>query len=245
MRQYLVTACEMKRYDGNTTEKYQIPSLVLMERAALVTTEELQRARGTAPCRVLVVAGGGNNGGDGLAVGRLLMLQGYDVTFVLLAHESRCSAQTVKQTGILREYQARIFSTIQDGEYDIVIDAIFGIGLSRPAEGIYAEAVAWINRSGAYVCSVDIPSGIRADTGEIMGCAVRADLTVTYGFLKIGQILYPVRNVPADWSADRWESMRTVSWMRNRTGILIRDDIQECCPQDRLTGTRVRSVKHW
>ncbi len=191
MRQYLVTACEMKRYDGNTTEKYQIPSLVLMERAALVTTEELQRARGTAPCRVLVVAGGGNNGGDGLAVGRLLMLQGYDVTFVLLAHESRCSAQTVKQTDILREYQARIFSTIQDGEYDIVIDAIFGIGLSRPAEGIYAEAVAWINRSGAYVCSVDIPSGIRADTGEITGCAVRADLTVTYGFLKIGQILYP------------------------------------------------------
>lgn len=191
MRQYLVKASEMKRYDENTIGKYKMPSLVLMERAALVTTEELQRTCGTAPCRVLVMAGGGNNGGDGLAVGRLLMMQGYDVTFILLAQESRCSAQTVRQTDILRQYEARIFSTIQDGEYDIVIDAIFGIGLSRPAEGIYAEAVAWINRSGAYVCSVDIPSGILADTGEIMGCAVRADLTVTYGFRKIGQILYP------------------------------------------------------
>lgn len=191
MRQYLVDASEMRRYDGNTIEKYKIPSLVLMERAALVTVEELQRVRGKEPCRVLVMAGGGNNGGDGLAVGRLLMLQGYDVIFIQLAQESRCSAQTVRQTDILREYQARIFSTIQDGEYDIVIDAIFGIGLSRPAEGTYAEAIAWINRSGAYVCSVDIPSGIRADTGEVMGCAVRADLTVTYGFRKIGQILYP------------------------------------------------------
>lgn len=191
MRQYLVSASEMKRYDGNTIDKYQIPSLVLMERAALVTVEELQRERGTSPCKVLIMAGGGNNGGDGLAVGRLLMLQGYDVTFVLLAQEEKCSAQTVRQMNILREYQARIFSTIQDSEYDIVIDAIFGIGLSRPAEGIYAEAVAWINQSGAYVCSVDIPSGIRADTGEIMGCAVHADLTVTYGFRKIGQILYP------------------------------------------------------
>ena len=120
MRQYIVTASEMKRYDGNTIEKYQIPSLVLMERAALVTVEELQRVCGTEPCRVLVMAGGGNNGGDGLAVGRLLMLLGYEVTFTMLAEESLCSAQTVKQIDILRGYQTQIFSTIQDGEYDIV-----------------------------------------------------------------------------------------------------------------------------
>lgn len=191
MKQYLVNASEMKRYDENTIDKYQVPSLVLMERAALVTVEEIQRACGTAPCRVLVMAGGGNNGGDGLAVGRLLMLQGYEVTFIMLADKDRCSAQTIKQIDILKGYGAQMFSTIQDGEYDIVIDAIFGIGLSRSVEGNRAEAIAWINRSGAYVCSVDIPSGIGADTGEVMGCAVQADLTVTYGFRKIGQILYP------------------------------------------------------
>lgn len=191
MKQYLVTASEMKRYDSNTIEKYHMPSLLLMERAALVTVEELQKRRGNIPCRVMVISGSGNNGGDGLAIGRLLILQGYEVTFVLLADEDKCTAETTRQIDILREYQARIFSTIQDGEYDIVIDAILGIGLSRPVEGICADAVAWINVSGAYVCSVDIPSGIRTDTGEVMGCAVCADLTVTYGFRKIGHLLYP------------------------------------------------------
>lgn len=191
MKQYLVTASEMKRYDANTIEQYHMPPLLLMERAALVTVEELQRARGTVPCRVLVVAGTGNNGGDGLAVGRLLMLSGYEVTFVLTGSEDRCTRETARQLIILRAYGAEIFSTIKDCEYDIVIDALFGIGLSRPAKGAYADAIRLINGCRAYVCSVDIPSGVHADTGEVMGCAVQADLTVTYGFRKLGQILYP------------------------------------------------------
>ena len=191
MKQYVVTASEMKRYDTNTIEKYHIPSLLLMERAALVTVEELQHARGDRPCKVLVVAGCGNNGGDGLAIGRLLMLQGYCVTCILLGSEDRCTEETARQIRILREYGLHIFSTIQNDEYDIVIDAIFGVGLSRSAEGVFRDAIEWINASNAYVCSVDIPSGIRTDTGEVMGCAVSADLTVTYGFRKLGHILYP------------------------------------------------------
>ena len=191
MKQYVVTASEMKRYDANTIQKYKVPSLLLMERAALVTVEELQHARGDKPCRVLIVAGCGNNGGDGLAIGRLLMLQGYEVTCILLGSEDRCTEETVRQISILREYGMHIFSTIQNDEYDIVIDAIFGVGLSRPAEGAFRDAIEWINASDAYVCSVDIPSGIRTDTGEVMGCAVFADLTVTYGFRKLGHILYP------------------------------------------------------
>ena len=240
MKQYVVSASEMKRYDANTIEKYRIPSLLLMERAALVTVEELERARGTKPCRVLVLAGCGNNGGDGLAVGRLLMLQGYEVTCVLLGSEEKCTEETARQIAILREYGGRIFSTMQESEYDIVsaeekqatrsgiffsavqaaclniltgkqtakqdeerrmrgfasnydivIDAIFGVGLSRSVEGSYRDAIEWIDQSEAYVCSVDIPSGVNADTGAVMGCAVRADLTVTYGFRKLGHLLYP------------------------------------------------------
>lgn len=191
MKQYVVTASEMKRYDSNTIEKYHLPSLLLMERAALVTVEEIERARGCSPGRVLVVAGCGNNGGDGLAIGRLLMLKGHEVTCVLLGSEDKCTQDTERQISILREYGRQIFSTIPEGEYDIVIDAVLGIGITRPVEGIFRDAVEWINESGAYVCSVDIPSGIETDTGEIMGCAVRADLTVTYGFRKMGQILYP------------------------------------------------------
>lgn len=193
MKRYLVTAEEMKRYDANTIEQFHVPGILLMERAALVTVEEIQRMRGKASCRVLVLSGRGNNGGDGLAVGRLLMLQGYEVIFVLQGEDyyERCSEETRRQIDILHGYGAGIFSRIPDAEYDIVIDAIFGIGLSRNVEGIWREAIQWINKSGAFVCSIDIPSGIDADTGKVMGCAVQADLTVTYGFRKTGHVLYP------------------------------------------------------
>ncbi len=166
MKEYLVTAQEMKRYDANTIGEFGMSGLVLMERAALCTVEELQRACGSIPCRVLVAAGCGNNGGDGLAVGRLLLLAGYEVTFVMPGDGGRCTEETGRQITVLERYGAHIFSTMQDGEYDIVVDALFGVGLSRDVAGIWREAVAWINRSSAFVCSVDIPSGIDADRSE-------------------------------------------------------------------------------
>lgn len=190
MKQYLVTASEMKRYDTNTIEQIGIPSLVLMERAALVTVEELRRIYGENKAKVLVVAGCGNNGGDGFAIGRLLMLQGYCVEFVLIGDRARCSRETAAQIEILSKYGMSVKDAIGCAEYDIVIDALFGIGLSREVTGLYAETIERINRMESFVCSVDIPSGVCADDGRILGCAVRADMTVTYGFYKLGQMLY-------------------------------------------------------
>ncbi len=190
MKHYLVTASEMKRYDANTIEQIGIPGLVLMERAALVTVEELQRIYPGKPRKILVVAGCGNNGGDGLAIGRLLMLQGCTVEFVLIGDRAGCSQETAVQIEILSKYGMSVKDAIDHSEYDIVIDALFGIGLSREVTGIYAEAVHRINGMESFVCSVDIPSGVCADDGRILGCAVRADMTVTYGFYKLGQMLY-------------------------------------------------------
>lgn len=193
MKEYLVTASQMKQYDKNTIDVHRMPSLLLMERAALVTVEILQEILGKGHKKVVVVSGGGNNGGDGLAVGRLLLLEGYAVEFVLLADYEQCTEETKRQLEILQSYGARIYGTIEKVTYDmdIVIDAIFGVGLSRPLEGRYAQAAAWINAQRAYVCSIDIPSGVQADTGKTVGEAVQADLTVTYGFYKLGQMLYP------------------------------------------------------
>lgn len=190
MKQYLVTAFEMKRYDTNTIEQIGIPSLVLMERAALVTVEELRKRCADKRAKVLVVAGCGNNGGDGLAIGRLLMLQGYRVDFVLIGNRAKCSRETAVQIEILSKYGMSMKDAIEGAEYDIVIDALFGIGLSREVTGVYASCIETINRMESFVCSVDIPSGICADDGSILGCAVKADLTVTYGFYKLGQMLY-------------------------------------------------------
>ncbi len=189
--EYLVTQAEMKQYDNNTITRLKMPSLVLMERAALVTVEQIRKERGDAAYRVLVVAGCGNNGGDGFAIGRILLLQGCQVDFVLLGSREKCSEETAWQIDILEQYGHSPYDRIPEGEYDIVIDAIFGIGLTREIEGIYREAVCAVNQKGGYVCAVDIPSGVHADSGQVLGCAVKADLTVTYGFYKVGQFLYP------------------------------------------------------
>ena len=189
--EYLVTQSEMKQYDNNTIEKLKVPSIVLMERAALVTVEQLRKELGDSDYRILVVAGCGNNGGDGFAIGRLLMLEGCKVDYVLVGSRDKCSMETALQLEILEKYGHRPYDRIPQGEYDIVIDAVFGVGLSRNVEGIYADAISKINEMDAYVCAVDIPSGIHADSGKVLGCAVWADLTVTYGFYKLGEFLYP------------------------------------------------------
>lgn len=191
---YILKSEEMQTYDGDTINRIGIPSMVLMERAALSVAEELSKQMGNASKRVLVVAGMGNNGGDGLAVGRLLALKGDRVSFYLEGNQDKMTAETITQMSILKNLGFSTQSKLEDAEYDMVVDALFGIGLSRTVEGAYARTIERINyygRHGAYICAVDIPSGICGDTGKVMGCAVRADITVTFGFAKRGHLLYP------------------------------------------------------
>lgn len=194
---YVVTAKEMKAYDSYTIDNLGIPALVLMERAALHVAEAAaeyappvqQTGRRT---KVLVAAGSGNNGGDGLAAARLLTDRGYCVDTVLIGGNlGRLSVQAKQQLQILKNYGMSVGSNIREGEYDIIVDAVFGIGQNREAAGEYEAALRKINEMKAYKIAVDIPSGVDADTGRIWGMAVRVDRTVTFGFLKRGLLLYP------------------------------------------------------
>lgn len=203
----LVTAEEMRRYDENTSVHYGLPSIVLMERAALACLDILLRRerklykafgkkrKGTAKCRVarrvLVLAGTGNNGGDGFSLGRLLMQEGFAVDFVLAGDAQKATAQTLLQMKMVQNYGAKIGGNLPKGEYDIIIDALLGVGLTRPVTDFYRECVEYINASRAFVLSVDMPSGIHADNGHVLGAAVHADVTVTFGFRKLGLVLYP------------------------------------------------------
>ncbi|MDO4292118.1 MAG: NAD(P)H-hydrate dehydratase [Eubacteriales bacterium] len=199
---WLVDAEEMRRFDRNTTEHFGISSAVLMERAALFCLsvlkrrqERLEREAGALLFhpgrRVLVMAGTGNNGGDGLALGRLLSQEGFCVDYYLAGPRERCTPLAELQLKTVRAYGGRVSDTIPAGEYDIIVDALFGVGLSRSLTGVYAQAVSYINESPAFVLSLDLPSGISADTGQVMGTAVNADVTVTFGFWKKGLVLYP------------------------------------------------------
>lgn len=189
---YLVTAAEMKRYDNNTIERIGIPGMVLMERAALkafdVVWEELENKPDTEK-RVFILAGVGNNGGDGLALGRLLCERGCQVTIQIVGNEEKATGQWRLQREILTHYPVKIGSKEPEGEYTVNVDALFGVGLSREVLGEYAQAINQFNQRRGLKIALDIPSGLNADTGEVCGCAVSADKTVTFGFWKRGLVL--------------------------------------------------------
>lgn len=201
---YLVDADEMRSYDNYTIDNIGIPAMVLMERAALAVISSLdENVLEYKTKRILVVCGGGNNGGDGLAVARLLLDNNCKVDIVLLTDEEKCSLQTKQQLAILQAYisaqtDVDIFIDIKDiipilnsKEYDIIIDGIFGVGLSRRVEGRYLNCINAINGYGAYIVSLDVPSGIDSGNGRCLGDAIKADLTVTFSFAKRGLYLYP------------------------------------------------------
>ncbi|MCR4843138.1 MAG: NAD(P)H-hydrate dehydratase [Eubacterium sp.] len=186
----IVSAEEMKKLDANTIGFFHVPSLVLMERAAYSVYETVvDMIKGSDP--VLIVCGTGNNGADGLALARMLFLDGIPVNVVLLGDEAKCTEENARQLLILRSYKIPIYTEIRAQSYSMVIDAIFGVGLKRNVEGIYSEVVEQMNLIDATKVAVDIPSGVNTDTGNIMGNAFAADITVTFACHKYGHLLYP------------------------------------------------------
>lgn len=186
---YLVTAGEMREYDRNTVDRIGIPGMVLMERAALAALDYILKRwrKGNA----LILSGVGNNGGDGLALARLLAEQGWQVEVWCVGDSGKASGQWKAQRHILEKYPV-VFSSIPGRtEYTIMVDALFGVGLSREITGEYARAVTEFQGCKGFKLALDIPSGIDSDTGSIWGTAVTADATVTFGFMKRGLVLYP------------------------------------------------------
>jgi NAD(P)H-hydrate epimerase len=188
--EYILTAAQMKESDGTAINEYGIGSLVLMERAAYETARVIIGKYGT-DIIVGIMAGTGNNGGDGIAVARLLNEQGVRTEINLIGDTHKFTEETKTQLEIARKLNIPIYYGVENTVYDVIVDAIFGIGITRPVEGAYAEAIESINASNARVVAVDIPSGVNADDGRIMGCAVRADVTVTFQYRKLGIVLYP------------------------------------------------------
>lgn len=187
---YIVDSTEMKNIDSYTIDKIGIPSMVLMERAALEVIEVVTK-HVTIKDKIVVVCGSGNNGADGVAIARLLYLKGYDVCIKLLANEDICKDELKNQIKIARNLGINIDNKVDLTEYNIVIDAIFGIGLKTEVFGIYSEIINLINQGNYMVFSVDIPSGLSTDTGKPMNISIKANYTITFGYKKIGLLLYP------------------------------------------------------
>lgn len=187
---YLPTGEQMREADWHTINKMGMPSLVLMERAALQVVAIMEREKVNLS-KILVVCGAGNNGGDGYAIARLLFLKGYNVRVFFAGRESSRSAENLVQKNIAENYGVPMLSNLENCEYSVIVDAVFGTGLKREVQGTYRDVLQQMNRMDGVKVAVDTPSGVNDTTGEIMGIAFQADLTVAIAFIKRGLALYP------------------------------------------------------
>lgn len=185
---YLLTGEQMRQADHYTMEHIGIPSMVLMERAALKVVEIIEQECEKIST-ILVVCGNGNNGGDGYAIARLLHLKGYHVSIYFAGTDVKRSEENQKQKDIAEYYCIPVKQNLEEQEYSVIIDAIFGTGLRRNIEGKYAEVIDRLNQMSGYKVAVDLPSGINDETGCVMGAAFYADLTVAFAFLKRGHMI--------------------------------------------------------
>ena len=200
----VASASQIRRLDRLAVEKYGLTDEILMEEAGASAARLAARVAAEEGLGgFIVLAGPGNNGGDGMAAARILASWGAEVSVLLLAPRekyrglARAQLERLEAAGVhvgqYEEEKGLMWMSMLGGA--VILDAIFGVGLNREVRGRYREAIEEVNEAseilGAPVVSVDIPSGVHADTGQVMGAAVRATYTVTFGLPKPGCLLYP------------------------------------------------------
>ena len=192
----LCSASEVMALDRQAIDQLGIPGVVLMENAGRICSDLFaDKFAGCFPGSVLIIAGRGNNGGDGYVMARILAERGWQVTTLVLGLEEAISGDARVMLDITRNLDFSIsfvddIPTLQkifsEAAPNLIVDAIFGTGLNSDVRGLQAEAIGLVNGSTAAVFAVDIPSGVDASTGRVCGLAVKADLTVTFDHAKIG-----------------------------------------------------------
>jgi NAD(P)H-hydrate epimerase len=189
---------EMREMDSRAIKEYGITQEILMENAGQAAYFSILKEFGIKNKNFVTFCGVGHNGGDGLVVTRKIYSNGGEVTVFILGDRSKFRGAAKQNFDIVNKLQIKIID-LQDvslaletiNKSDAIIDAIFGTGLSREIQGKYEDVINIINASRKTVFSIDIPSGINGDTGQVMGTAVKADYTITFGLPKIGNLLYP------------------------------------------------------
>lgn len=197
----VATASQMQNLDRRAIQEFGIPGVVLMENAGRATVEAMGRHFPDLGARkVIVFAGPGNNGGDGFVIGRHLLNRGVEVTALLLSAREKVSGDARTNLELYEKlrplHEVHDFETLARYEEEIsraglLVDAILGTGLKSEVTGFYREVISLLNRRPTPVVAVDIPSGLDATTGKVLGVAVEAELTVTFGLPKLGLVLTP------------------------------------------------------
>ena len=188
MMRYIADGSEMARIDEYAINTIGIPQMVLMERAAYEVFSFIVESF-NSNAKILVVVESGNNGGDGIAVARMLYESGYKVDVYHINEVKSKSDGFKNQYEIARKLNVNFIDEIKDTGYDVVLDGIFGVGLNREVVGKHAEIIRLMNALSAYKIAIDIPSGIDSKKGLVLGTVFKADTTITVELMKLGMLL--------------------------------------------------------
>ena len=238
----IVTGTEMQTLDHRTITESHVPSSVLMERAGEGIVRHLEEHCGPVRGKTItILCGKGNNGGDGLVVARLLHRRRARIHVVLLTAITELSRDTAAMyRKLLRVAGRSVIVRFRSADQaqplltssDILVDALLGTGLSSVVTGTYGEAIELINRAGKPVVAVDIPSGLHADTGAILGRAIRATLTVTCGLPKLGLYIGAgIDQAGAIRIVDIGIPPAYVEAIESRTLLLTSESVFQCLPE--------------
>jgi NAD(P)H-hydrate epimerase len=234
----------MREVDRAAIEDLGVPSLVLMENAAIGVVEAMGRAFGDAESAA-VFCGPGNNGGDGLAVARHLAVRGWEVRVFLVTGGRELSGDAAVQLGICRQAELPILEVSSEeglapaveaaAECDLVVDALFGTGLGRPLEGLFAQVVEAINTLPAPCVAVDLPSGLAGSQSRPIGPHVQADLTVTFAAPKVAHVFPPAADAVGEMVVtDLGIPPRLVEEVEEETGdlhLLMGEELADLLPE--------------
>ena len=239
----IFSSSEMKMIDDYSIKTLKIPSFALMERAAAFVADEIAKNHDKND-RILAVCGVGNNGADGLAVLRILNSIGFHNTVAIqVGSDDKATEEYMLQKHILSNIDIPVYmyETINNSQmdkqhmdfksYDVIVDAIFGIGLTRVVSGVYKDVIEKINITNASIYAVDIPSGIDGNTGNVLGVAVKASKTITFGANKIGNVLYEGTEYAGDVIVCNIGFSQVAYENRTYYKVIEQEDIKKMLPQ--------------
>ena len=250
----VVTTAQMRELDRLTIQKYQTPSLTLMERAGEgIAAAIVERFARVAKKGVLVVAGKGNNGGDGFVAARLLKKKRIPCEVVLLARRDELTPDAAENLRAWVKLKGQVTEVASDNlnllaqrisQNGLLLDAILGTGTKNTVTGLFAAAITLLNASGLPTVAVDIPSGMDSDKGHPLGTAIQAEMTVSLGFPKLGEVIHPgLAYVGELVVADIGIDSRAIAEVAPQTELLEFDTIRWLVPR-RYADTHKGSYGH-
>lgn len=240
------TGAEMRAIDRDAIERLGIPGRTLMETAGRAVADAIARFHPQSS-RPLVACGGGNNGGDGYVIARVLAGQGRGVAPLVLdlAKPESQSPEAKANRELLESAHVPSFRAGSAAELasalaacDLIVDAVLGVGLTRPVDGPLAEILRALAASGLPCVAVDLPSGLSSDTGRALGMCLEAELVVTFGLPKLGLVLHP--SAARIWVADIGLPRGSIERANVRQHVLARDAARALLPERPLDGHKGR-----